>query len=156
MGDLSAALDDYNGICWGICVTVVGEIAVCSALCIFDAAAGNKLSRKTAIDILICSIRCQRRASRPPGNRFTKGLWAHNWNLWQFVSVLILIIIIWSGHNFAHAMTAELSWYVQKCGLIRGLYFCITAMFILEKFGLWAHKKMVKRGPATALWNTDN
>ena len=26
-----------------------------------------------------------------------------------------------SGHNFAHAMTAELSWHVQDCGLIGSL-----------------------------------
>ena len=26
-----------------------------------------------------------------------------------------------SGHNFAHAMTAELSWHVQNCDLIQSL-----------------------------------
>ena len=32
-------------------------------------------------------------------------------------------IIIWSDHNFAYAMTAELSWHVQSCDLIRSLEF---------------------------------
>ena len=27
-------------------------------------------------------------------------------------------MIVWSGHNFAHATTAELSWHVQICDLI--------------------------------------
>ena len=30
---------------------------------------------------------------------------------------IILILMIQSGHNFAHVMTAELSWHVQNCGL---------------------------------------
>ena len=30
-------------------------------------------------------------------------------------------IIIQSSHNFAHAMTAELSWHVQNCNLIGSL-----------------------------------
>ena len=28
-----------------------------------------------------------------------------------------------SGHNFAHAMTVELSWHVQNCDLISYLFF---------------------------------
>ena len=35
---------------------------------------------------------------------------------------LISIIVSQSGHNFAHAMTAELSWHVQNCDLT-GSYF---------------------------------
>ena len=29
--------------------------------------------------------------------------------------------MIWSGHNFAHAMTAELSWHVQSCDLFESV-----------------------------------
>ena len=31
------------------------------------------------------------------------------------------MMIIISGHNFVHAMTAELSWHVQKCDLMESL-----------------------------------
>ena len=53
-----------------------------------------------------------------PGTRFTNILWAHNPKL-----VKIHVAVTWkqlmiSGHNFAHAMTAELSWHVQICDLI--------------------------------------
>ena len=53
------------------------------------------------------------KASRS-GTRFTKGLWAHNWNLVK----IILIVIIQSVHKFAHVMIVELSWHVQNCDLI--------------------------------------
>ena len=36
----------------------------------------------------------------------------------QIYFALIMILIIKSGHNFAHVMTAELSWQVQNCDLI--------------------------------------
>ena len=55
------------------------------------------------------------------GNHFTKGLWARNWNLVKLFFVLILIMIQ-SCHNFAHVMTAELSWHVQNCDVIWSLY----------------------------------
>ena len=38
----------------------------------------------------------------------------------RFYSIMILIII--SGHNFAHVMTAQLPWHVQNCGLIWSLF----------------------------------
>ena len=33
----------------------------------------------------------------------------------------MLKVMIQSGHNFAHVTTAELSWHVQNCDLIRSL-----------------------------------
>ena len=36
---------------------------------------------------------------------------------------LILIVIIKACHNFARAVTAELSWHVQNCDLIESLFF---------------------------------
>ena len=36
---------------------------------------------------------------------------------WKYFCV-ILFLMIQSGHDFAHAMTAELSWHVQNCNLI--------------------------------------
>ena len=46
---------------------------------------------------------------------FTSGLWADNWNLENILHALILILMVQSGHNFAHATTAELLWHVQYC-----------------------------------------
>ena len=53
-------------------------------------------------------------------NHFTKGLWAHNSNLVK-IYALTWKIIIQSGHNFTHFMTAELSWHVQNYDLIGSL-----------------------------------
>ena len=54
-----------------------------------------------------------------PGDHFAKSLWAHNPNPVKICVALMQAIIIRSGHNFAHAMTAKLSWLVQNCNLIR-------------------------------------
>ena len=48
----------------------------------------------------------------------SQGFWAHNWNVMKIHVVPIFILMIQSGHNFTHAMTAQLSWHVQNCGLI--------------------------------------
>ena len=53
-----------------------------------------------------------------PGTTFTKSLWAHNSNLAEIYVALMWIIMIISGQNFAHAMTAELSWHVQICDVV--------------------------------------
>ena len=42
--------------------------------------------------------------------------------IFQKFSSLILILMIRSGRNFAHATTAELSRHVQNCDLIRSLF----------------------------------
>ena len=47
-----------------------------------------------------------------PGH-YTNCLWALIWNIMKNLFVLILILIILLGHNFAHVTTAELSWHVQ-------------------------------------------
>ena len=57
-----------------------------------------------------------------PGTHFSNGLWVHDWNL-KFQFPLIFILMIQSSHNFAHVMTAELSWHVQNCALIWSLFF---------------------------------
>ena len=38
--------------------------------------------------------------------------------LWQKHPVLIRKVMMRSGHNFAHATTAQQSWHVQSCGLV--------------------------------------
>ena len=57
----------------------------------------------------------------PSGVSFTKGLWACDWKLMEIMLDLILILMIQSTDNFAHVMTAELSWHVQNCQLIGSL-----------------------------------
>ena len=57
------------------------------------------------------------------GTDFIKGLWVYNWNIVKIPFVLISLIMIQSGNNFAHAMTAELSWHVQNSDLIIQLLF---------------------------------
>ena len=52
---------------------------------------------------------------------FTKAFWAHNPNFTKIHIALPVIIIIRSGHNFAHVTTAEQLWYVQNCRLIGSL-----------------------------------
>ena len=65
----------------------------------------------------------------------TQDLWAHNWNLAKNFVIIILIIMLQSSHNFAHAMTAQLSWHVQNCDMIGSLFFCIRATNIFVRFG---------------------
>ena len=61
------------------------------------------------------------------GTHFTKSFSAHDWNLEKILFALILIIQ--SGHYFAHVMTAQLSWHVQNCDLI-GLLFLSNSKVI--------------------------
>ena len=51
------------------------------------------------------------------GTQFTDGYWAHNWNVMK-IFISIIIHMMQSGHNVAHAMTAKLSWHVPYCDLI--------------------------------------
>ena len=53
----------------------------------------------------------------------TKGLGAYHSNFVWILLAIILILMIQSGHNFAHVMTVKLSWHVQNCDLITSLFF---------------------------------
>ena len=53
--------------------------------------------------------------------QFTKSLWVHNPNQVKINPALTRNIMIPSGENFAHVMTAQLSWHVQNYDLIRSL-----------------------------------
>ena len=68
---------------------------------------------------------------------FTKGLWAHDWNLVKVFFAVIVITLVQSGHTFAYVMTTLLSWHVQNHDLISTVK--VRAMLIF-RFGLWAHK----------------
>ena len=46
----------------------------------------------------------------PPGACFTRALWAHNTNIVIIHATLNWIIMIKSGHNFAHVMTCAKLW----------------------------------------------
>ena len=64
-----------------------------------------------------------------PGTFFTEGLRAHNYNLVK----IILIFMIQSNHNFAHVMTAQLSWHVQNCNGVRPLvFFYIQYVYLFD------------------------
>ena len=52
------------------------------------------------------------------GAHFTNGLWAHNPSLVKMHVAFPWNLMTWPGHNFAHTMTALLSWHVQICDLI--------------------------------------
>ena len=60
-----------------------------------------------------------------------QGLWPISQNLYVLIIenlvkiplTVIMILMIQSGYNFAHAMAAELSWHVQNCGLMGSLFF---------------------------------
>ena len=46
----------------------------------------------------------------------------------QILCSLISIIVNQPGHNFAHAMTAELSWHVQNCDLTGSYFSCFVRL----------------------------
>ena len=82
----------------------------------------------------------------------TKGLWTYDWNLAKIIFAVIFLLTIQSGHKFAHVTTAQLSWHVQNCELIRPIYFVYEEDFFfflqnLMNFASWAHKTFVKRIP---------
>ena len=64
------------------------------------------------------------------------------------IQLLMLVftgkIMIRSGHNFAHVMTAELSWHVQICGLISSL----ESWWKQREFSLYFNDQLTN-----SLWN---
>ena len=64
---------------------------------------------------------------------------------WQrLFFIIILFLVMKSGHNFAHVTTVQLSWHVQNCDLIGSLLFKYLATCIFARFVLWVHKLFVK------------
>ena len=66
-------------------------------------------------------------------------MWIHVALTWK--------IMIQSGHNFAHATTAQLLWHVQNCYLIGSLEPKLVQKVCPQKFQLWTHKPLVKWVP---------
>ena len=54
---------------------------------------------------------------------FTMGWWADIPNFFKFLLLYSPFMIMESGHDFAHATTAQLSWHVQNYALICVLLF---------------------------------
>ena len=75
------------------------------------------------------------------------ALWAHNPNFLKVHVAVMWKLIIQSGHNFAHAMTAELSWHVQNCDLVGLPESKLEQKNIFARFQFWAHKPFVKWTP---------
>ena len=71
---------------------------------------------QTKVAVFLC------KAMKTSGTHFTSSFWAHNPNLIKMCVTLTWQAMICSGHNFAHAMTAQLSWHVQICDLIGSLH----------------------------------
>ena len=57
------------------------------------------------------------------GIHLTIGLWAHCQHLMNIFIPVINLLMIPSGSKFAHIMSAELLWHVEKCDLIRSFSF---------------------------------
>ena len=72
----------------------------------------SPLGKSNSITITMCVL-------DHSGTHFTNSIGTHDPNLVKICSLLTWKIITRSIHNFAHAMTAELSWHVQNCELIR-------------------------------------
>ena len=66
-----------------------------------------------------------------PGAHYTENLWTCFPNLVKKKSAFPLKTTIQSGHKFAHATTAQLSWHVQSCGVIRSLEWTIEYFTVM-------------------------
>ena len=77
--------------------------------------------------------------SLTPGISFTNGWWAHKPNLVKQKkkeknTYYWIKIMTRSGHNFAHAMTARLSWHVQNYDLIASLESKLEQKYFSQDF----------------------
>ena len=82
-----------------------------------------------------------------PKNCFTHDLWVHIADLVKVCvaqKFCVKKVRIRSGHYFAHAMTAQLSWHVQNCDLIGSLESELELMHYSTRFQLLTHKLFVK------------
>ena len=68
------------------------------------------------------------------GIHLAYGLWAQITNFLKIFVALMWKRMIQSGHNFAHAMTAQLSWHVQNCDLIGWLESKLWQKKFAQKF----------------------
>ena len=67
--------------------------------------------------------------------------------MWNILLIASLITKIQSGHKFAHATTAQLSWHVQNCDLILQLFFITEQQVSLWYLSFWARKPFVEEAP---------
>ena len=65
---------------------------------------------------------------------FTKGSSAHKWNLMKISFILIIFLMIVSGHEFVHVMVVGLLWNGQNCGLIESSLFKLSNRNFLRDF----------------------
>ena len=67
--------------------------------------------------------------------------------------VPFMILVIQWGHNFAHGITAQLSWHVQNYDLIGTFILYVRTTNIFTRVGLWAHKLWsVFQEPINKVW----
>ena len=55
----------------------------------------------------------------------------------KIISILILILVIRTGHKCAHATTAQLSWHVQNCDMVGSMIFLHKIIIHNYLFLLW-------------------
>ena len=108
----------------------------------------QKYIRSYFCDTWISYVSYHAKAANLPGNRLCylrlialKSSQAKNANLIDLPFVLIAKIMMDMSQNFAHAMTAQLSWHVQNCGLNGSLEIKTNPNDIES----WVHKSWVRR-----------
>ena len=82
----------------------------------------------------------------------SQSLSARNWNLAKMRLALTWKTMPRSGHNFAHATTADFLWHHVKNFMSWYGYdfYDVRTTRIFSRFHLWAQKSLVKWGQATA------
>ena len=68
---------------------------------------------------------------RQSGTYFTKGLGADQRNLSKNLLDLTCILMIQSGHDFAHIMAVHLSWHVQHSDRIIFVVVVVVCLFVV-------------------------
>ena len=77
-------------------------------------------------------------------NHVTMGLETLNPNLVKMLLFVTRNVMTRPGHNFAHVMTAQLSWHVQNHGRDWTIRFIIKSKWMIIRCKLWCHKPCVK------------
>ena len=75
-------------------------------------------------------------------------LWAYNPDLVEWLFAVILISVVSPAQNFAHVMTAELSWHMLNSDLIWSLYQnCHQTVFFVYKILIMISSTYGEMGP---------
>ena len=109
-----------------LCVVIDWRVSGCRWHCVALCGGGTGLHQGSTLDP------GWDRGTRHPSH--TERLWMYNPNLAKIYDVICWKIMITSSHNFAHVMTAELSWLVQNCGLMYSLKSYLKQIWFSQDF----------------------